>query len=241
MALPSTLAAVIFFFLLAAPGLIEDLLRAKRVSFREDESTFREIGRIVLASTGYVVVATLFVLAVATASPHFTWAGLSQVFEFRVMTGRFNLPLVFTGMLIVALACLLAWLKHRWILSPWSRQGKKERFLFEQATAWDQLLRLWVPFGHQPMARVTTDAGTYRGIVHSYTQANKLNDRELVLRPPMFLETEAGLQPMHDYWALTSFSAEKITSLSVAMLPPDAIDSEYLRELDWLDSGDEQK
>lgn len=239
--MPTTLAAVVFFFLLAAPGLVEDLLRAKRVAFREDESTFREIGRIVLASTVYVVVATLIVLVAAAVSPYFTWVGLSQDFESRVMTGRFNLPLVLTGMLIVGLACSLAGLKHLWILQPWSRQGKEERIKFEQATAWDQLLRLWVPSGCQPMARVTTDGGTYRGLVHSYTQANKLNDRELVLRAPMFLETETGLQPVHTYWALMAFPAEKITSMSVAMLPADAMDPEYLRELDWLDSGDEEE
>ena len=241
--MPTTLAAVVFFFLLAAPGLVEDLLRAKRVAFREEESTFREIGRIVLASTVYVVVATLVVLVAAAVSPYFTWAGLSQDFESRVMAGRFNLALVLTGMLIVGLACLLAWLKHRWLIRPGSKKGadEQEGAMLQLATAWDQLLRMWVPAGYRPMARVVTDAGTYRGLVHSYTQANKVNDRELVLRAPILLETDAGLRTVHANWALMSFSAEKITSLSVAMLPPDAMDPEYLRELDWLNSDEQEE
>lgn len=240
--MPTTLTAVVFFFLLAAPGLIEDLLRSKRVVFREEESTFREIGRIVLASTGYVIAAASVLLVAAAASPYFTWAGLSHDFEFRVMAGRFNLPLVFTGVLIVGLACVLAWLRHWWLMHPRSKKGSQEQepATLEQATAWDQLLRLWVPAGCQPMARVTTEAGVYRGIVHSYTQANNVNERELVLRPPMFLETATGLQPVQAYWALMTFSAEKINSLSVAMLRADSMDPEYLRELDWLGSGDEE-
>lgn len=238
--MPTTLTAVVFFFLLAAPGLVEDLLRAKRVAFRENESTFREIGRTVLASAVYVGVVTLIVLLVAASTPYFTWEGLSQDFETRVMAGRFNLPLVLTGMLIVLLACVLPWLRHKWLQQSWFKKGTDAQAMFESATAWDQLLRSWVPAGHQPLARVTMEAGTYRGMVHSYTQANQVNDRELVLRAPIFLETNAGLRPVHSNWALISFPAEKITSLSVAMLPSDAMDSKFLSELCWFETGDQE-
>lgn len=238
--MPSTLSAVVFFFLLAAPGLIADMLRSKRVEHREDESTFREIGRIVLASTAYVSVATLLVLVVAVATPYLTWSDLVRDFELRVMKGHFDLPVLLGGVLIVGLACLLAWLLHRWLLSRWSKRGKAKDVSFESATAWDQIFRLRVPKDHGALVRVTTESGTYQGPLYSYTQANKVDDRELILQAPISFETDKGPRSVHTSWALMAFRADQVMSLSVAMVHKEDLgDAKFLRGIPWLGVEDE--
>lgn len=212
------------------------MLRSKRVEYREDESTFREIGRIVLASTAYVSVATILVLVVVVATPYRTWADLVRDFELRVMKGYFDLPVLIGGVLIVGLACLLAWVLHRWLLSRWSTRGKGKDVSFEPATAWDQIFRLRVPKDHGALVRVTTEAGTYQGPLYSYTQANKVDDRELILEAPIWLETDEGNLSVQASWAMMTFRAGQIISLSVAMVHKEDLgDAEFLRGIHWLD------
>lgn len=238
--MPSTLSAAVFFFLLAAPGLIEDMLRSKRVGYREDESTFREVGRIVLASTAYVSIATIISLVIFVATPHQTWVGLSSDFELRVMEGYFDLSALAGGAIIVGLACIFPWLLHKWLLSPWSERGKAKDVSFESATAWDQIFRLRVPKDYGALVRVTTEAGTYQGPLYSYTQANKVGDRELILEAPITLETDEGNLSVQPNWTMMTFRADQVISLAVAMVhKEDLRDADFLRGIRWLDVDDE--
>lgn len=218
--IPTTLAAVVFFFILAAPGLSADLLRDQRISLKEDESTFRELGRIVLGSTFYVLLASGIVLSAAVATPWLTWGQLGAIFESDVMTGQFNLPLVGAGAGIVALACLLALGHHHYL-----KRRDSEQLL--RGTAWDQALRLDVPSGTTPVIRVLTEDGVvYRGQLSSYTQAKKFSERELVLRQPLAVEQD-GQALILDYgWQRMSIDSSSIKAMSVAYAPSPEEDEE---------------
>lgn len=217
---PSTLAAVVFFFILAAPGLTADLLRDQRVSLKEDESAFREFGRIVLGSTSYVILASAIALSIAAATSWFTWAQLGTIFENQVMTGRFSLPLVGAGAGIITLACLLA-VGHHYFLK------RRDSDLLLRGTAWDQVLRLDAPPGTTPVIRVfTADGMVYRGQLSSYTQAKKFSDRELVLRQPLAIERNDQAWILDYGWQRMSIDSSSIKGISVAYAPSPEKDEE---------------
>lgn len=217
---PSTLAAVVFFFILAAPGLTADLLRDQRVSLKEDESAFREFGRIVLGSTSYVLVASAIALSITAATSWFTWAQLGTIFENQVMTGRFSLPLVGAGAGIITLACLFA-VGHHYFLK------RRDSDLLLRGTAWDQVLRLDAPPGTTPVIRVFTEDGTvYRGQLSSYTQAKKFSDRELVLRQPLAIERNGQALILNYGWQRMSIDSSSIKGISVAYAPSPEKDEE---------------
>lgn len=205
--IPSTTGAVLAFFLFVAPGLLFDLLAARRRA-GVPETTFREVSRVVLASTAFSGLAVaLLALPGLGLPPTRRWI-------YSWLWGRVDVsatqPTVLATMLAVAtVACALAWATH-WHLS-------RGASALRQTSAWSQVFRTDAPSGSAPYLRVKTASGsTYTGFVGSYTPNLEVSGRELVLVPPLW--SAAPGKPLE---AVTGWSRIVLRGDEIAVLMVD--------------------
>lgn len=144
--IPSTTGAVIAFFLFVAPGLLFDLLAARRRA-GVPETTFREASRVVLASTAFTALAVALLAVPSLAIPparRWIYDWLSG----RVAVNATQPTVLATMIAVAAVACALASVTH-WHLS---RGGSALR----ATSAWSQVFRTDAPPGSAPYLRVKT-------------------------------------------------------------------------------------
>lgn len=208
--IPSTTGAVLAFFLFVAPGLLFDLLAAKRRA-GVPETSFREASRVVLASTLFTgssaLLLTVPCLAVASAR---RWISGWLKGETTLSPTQ---PAVLLAMLVVALtACGIAALVH-WRLA---RSGSPLR----QVSTWTQAFRADVPSGSAPYVRVKTTSGsTYTGFIGSYTPDLEASGRELVLVPPLWSAAPGKTLDAVPAWSRIILRGDEVSVLMVDYRP----------------------
>lgn len=175
--IPSTTGAVFAFFLFVAPGLLFDLLAARRRA-GVPESAFREASRVVLASTAFSVVAAALVALAGSGVPPIR-GRFSNWLSGREPLGATQAPTLIAAIVVALVACGLAGVAHMYL----SRGGGPLR----QTSSWSHVLRTETPVGSAPYVRVKTSNGSvYTGFVGTFTPDLDTAGRELVLVPPLW-------------------------------------------------------
>jgi Family of unknown function (DUF6338) len=210
--IPQTLAAVIAFLFLVAPGLTYELLRERRWPSRA-ESGFREASRVALASLLFSIVAILLLCLARIVAPKLLpdpegWFQLGKEYVRRnytvVSAAAISELIIACGLALVAAIYLPS--RHP--------AGK-----IAHVSAWFNVMREWRLPDEEVIAMVTLDDGDrYVGLVKSYSPELQLADRELVLQGPMVYQgvddgdaVEFGRQ-----WAFMVIPASSIKYLALA-------------------------
>jgi hypothetical protein len=221
---PANAWGIVFFLVLIAPGLLDDLLFESR-SARAAESTFREISRVVLASLAFSAV-PLFVLTVVgdlgmtdlLPDPS-DWAQRGDSY----LTGSYA-PIAVALAVQVSASCGLVALWHRF-----RRRAVKP---LVHKPAWAKVFRDDNPTGEAPQVRVRLTSGTvFWGTVADYTQTFDVSEREIVLAPPLATRGTGGVrQSMDERWARVVLKAADIESISVTYVEPSSAGREPVLE-----------
>ena len=179
---PSTWLTVVLFLLLVSPGLLFDLLAARRRT-GPVESAFHETSRIVLASLGFTA-AALAVLALVGAVVPGLLPDPKGLFD---PNGAY--PVDHWPAVVGALAAESV-LAHGAVLLVHWRLARRVGTRIRPVSAWTALFRRDRPKGHRPYVRLRLAGGiVYTGSVLSFTSDLPLADRELVLGPPLYSKT----------------------------------------------------
>lgn len=206
-----TLAAFLFFI---APGLLFETLYERRRPARE-ETTFREVSRVVLASIGLSGAAIAVLLVVRLIAPN---AVADPESLSRDSTGYTNahFDLVVTSAVLVLLISLLgAWL---WHLAQVKRAGGGT---IQPSDPWFEVLRKSAPNGEVPYVRVRVDGdhvyeGSVVGVTYNHDPARRaiVLGRPLSVKPPN--ETRRMIPGPYQRVVLTG---SEVKALTVAYFP----------------------
>jgi hypothetical protein len=208
---PTTWLGVVFFLVLIAPGLLFDMLAARRRA-APPESAFREAGRIVLASLWFDAFAFIVLVAVQQFAPGLLPDPAEML---RGGTGfvadNFNQVLgAILGFTLLAVGAV--WVVHVVLVV---RQGAPTR----SESEWTRLFHGVRPEGTLPYARVRLSTGAvYSGLVHSYTADHALADREIMLAPPIRVQKpdQEHPQDLPDEFARVWIPVQQIVSITVS-------------------------
>lgn len=211
---PDGLATVVSFALLVAPGLVHTLARERRLPGPSGESAFREIGRTVLASTVFSVVAGLLLWwpawlpALHRLAADSDSAGLDD-----------QLPLGAAAVATAAVACGLALAWDGWLARRRSRAGGPADAHLVHGHAWYEVVRRRCPPGNVPIAWVTlTDGSWWKGQVVYYTLDPVPGNRDLVLQGRL-VHQPAGAntpEPVDESWRVVVLNGSSIATLRMA-------------------------
>jgi cytochrome c biogenesis factor len=207
--IPSDWLGVAFFLVIVAPGLLFDLLAGRRRA-RPTESAFREASRIVLAS----VVFSGFALSVLTLVHVFRPGLLPDPGE--AITGgsayvAANYETVVAALVAQLALALGAAAATHWVLA------RRIRARISSLSAWTQAFRHDCPEGARPHVRVRLADGTvYTGAVAHFSPDLDLEQRELVLAPPLWSKTkDKSLTPVPEQYQRMILRGSAIESMSV--------------------------
>lgn len=202
--LPSSWLTVVFFLLLVAPGLLFDLLAARR-RVGVSESAFREVSRIVLASLAFSALGVTSVIAC-----HVFWPTAFPELD-KVLVGE---TYVRTNPRLVVTAVVTGTAIGSGRRDPLGSRSC-EPFEAAKVSLWAEALREECPPGRHPYAWVRVADGTmYIGKVRSYTADLDLAGRELSLCSPLYIETDEGLHEL-DQWERIVIPGTSIESMAV--------------------------
>ena len=210
---PSSWLTVVLFLLLVSPGLLFDLLAARRRTGAV-ESAFHETSRIVLASLGFTVLA-LGVLAVVGA----VFPGLlpdpKGLLDPNGLYAADHVPAVAGALTAESVLAHGAALLTHWVLAR--RGGATIR----PVSAWTALFRRDLPEGHRAYVRLRLTGGlVYTGSVLSFTSDLPLADRELVLGPPLYSKTgDRPLTPLPPDYTRILIRGAMIETMAVEYRP----------------------
>jgi uncharacterized protein DUF6338 len=210
--LPSTTTGILLFLLVAAPGILFDLLR-KRHRPGWTESVLHETGRIILASVALTALSLLVLAGLRTA-----WAAAMPDIEAWLRDGSKYVPdnyrlIARTAILLLFLSLGLAWAAD-WLLRR--RPGGDLR----RISAWFALFRAGAPQGALPYARVRLKSGdVYAGYVVYYSEELPLSDRELVLGAPLVHRPPDGdSRELDGRWQRIMVSGSDVEALWVSYI-----------------------
>lgn len=215
---PTTWLAILSFFFFVAPGVLYDLESARRrVGVRE--STFREFGRVALASTALSSLSLLVVEAVGQ-----WWApGVFPPPTELVRGGQQYLvghlgAVARTAFLVLGIALLLALVASRAI-----HHGTPGRISY--TSMWHAAFRTECPPGGEPHVRVELSDGTvWFGRVKSFSPDHEAADRDLMLWPPIAVKrplsgSDTGDQPdpveLGKVWQRVVLKGTEIQSMAI--------------------------
>lgn len=210
---PNGWLTVVLFLLLVSPGLLFDLLAARRRT-GPAESTFHETSRIVLASLGFTAVA-LAVLAGLGALVPGLLPDPKGLLDPNGSYAADHWPTVIGALAAESvLAHAVALLGHWWL----GRQGKAS---IRPVSAWTALFRRDVPPGHRAFVRLRLTGGiVYTGSVLSFTSDIPLPDRELILGPPLYSKTgDKALTPLPAVYTRVLVRGAMIETMAVEYRP----------------------
>ena len=206
---PVNVWGIVFFLVLIAPGLLDDLLFESR-AVRGAESTFREISRVVLASLAFSAVPLLLLtivgdrgLASFLPDPS-SWTHSGEQYAVENYG-----QIVFALVLQTTLSCGLVVL--------WHRIRRKDENVLTHKPAWVKVFRDENTSGEPPELRVKLNNGSVIwGTLADYTMSFDIDDRELVLAPPLFVRRAGGSrQPMGARMHRVVLRATNIESIAV--------------------------
>lgn len=220
--LPATWVGLLLFFLFIAPGLLFDLLAARRRAAQQ-ESVFREISRILLTGTAFSVAALGALAVVRARSPNL-------MPDPRLLLGRDsalyitnNYTLVFTALAAqVALSVLLAGAAH--LVLARAQGGAPIK---NSVSSWTKVFRRDCPQGCAPIVRVRLANGVVVcGRVADFSADLDVEDRQLTLAPPLSAagDPQTPLQPLPTGWCRTILKAEDIVLINVQYAPKALLD-----------------
>jgi hypothetical protein len=226
---PGTWLSVLLFLLLVAPGLLFELLNEQRRAGYA-ESTFREIGRTILASLLFSGLAVAILATSRLARPDWTLSP-QQLLQRGNAYAVANYRLLATTILLeVILALALAWLGH--VLH--NRKGRNPRI--KPISAWVKVFRHDCPTGLAPYVRVRLKNGAvYHGRVEAYSPDFQLEDREIVLSKPLKYKTgDNPLMPLPGEYERVILDAKEIQVISVEYISSTPTKPRCNRLLQWL-------
>jgi hypothetical protein len=211
---PDTTAALASFMLLVAPGIAFELLwEQKRPS--QVDSTFREISRVVLASVCFSGLSLVLLSVVRIIKPKWmpdpgAWIRSSAAYvadHYRLVGRAVVVELV--------LALTFAAIASMWF----SRRGSGK---INPVSVWFQVFRTKAPAGKLPYVRVLTKQNSvYGGVVSDYRTELQLEDRELVLSPPLsFRKTPTDdVEDIPKAWERVVLTGSQIQVMWVSYIP----------------------
>lgn len=220
--LPATWVAALLFLLFVVPGLTYDLLSDRRRSLGA-ESTFREISRVMLASTAFTGIT---IVAIQAASQLLDPVWPVRPTKLLSDGGRYAAtvatPLAWTVVAATGTATTLAVATHL------IRANMSGGATIRQRSAWTRAFSHDCPPGKYPYVRVRLESGAqYSGRLQDYSSDLELEDRELVLTPPWL-----KVKPPEGDWQKVPSDVERIilrgalaTSITVTYWPIDREDS----------------
>ena len=177
--MPSTWLGLVLFLLVVAPGLLFDLLSDKRRALVR-ESSFRELGRTILASVAFGSVGALSAVLAFKLFPS-TFADPSRLIG-RGAGAYANdaaVHLAASFVLQTIMALFAALVAHLLLL-------RRTTTRLRPVSSWHAVFREHPPKGTVPFVRIRTKSGTvWAGIVYEYSPNLEVGDRELVLGPPL--------------------------------------------------------
>lgn len=209
---PSSTGAVLVFMLLVAPGLLFDLLSARRHA-GVPESGFREASRVVLASTGFTVAAVALAWGISWVCrvrlPDFARMLADSAYRADHIHASVLAPVATS-----AVACALAYGTHLWLA-----RGTPGRL--QPQSAWFRAFRHDVPPGSAPYVRIrTVNGSTYCGFVGYFTPSLETEGRELALVPPLWSAAPGRpLTPLPREWQRVVVPGQDIVSVLVSFRP----------------------
>lgn len=241
---PSSLATLLGFLFFIAPGLLADLLEARRRAGAK-ESAFREVGRVGLFSLACSVVGAAVVGAVLVRLQGWTrFDPLRAVHDAAYATDHFWWSVTAVG-LVSVVGCLAALGFQRWRLGPL-------RLRVQQTSAWSTAFetpgrlrtgpirwlkgkldgtaagRFMARFRPEPEAgrvvKVEMLSGEqYVGVLATFTPNLELADRELTLAQPLWVERDSseGLVRVPQEWERIVLRGDQIKVIAVQKhVPP---------------------
>lgn len=205
--MPTNWLSAVLFTILIAPGLVFDLLSTHRL-VRAKESAFREISRITLSA---VIFSSAGLAAAAWASHE--WVGTFLELDSAVRDGwdyiKNNQALALRSLaLAMGVAVVLAFITDRvlrlrspkllqksaWTLVfkrkwPWERTEWLRENIAERVRRWWKAPGIWIkgPGTDSNATIVLSDGALIRGIILNFSPDHELEDRELVLKKPIYI------------------------------------------------------
>jgi hypothetical protein len=211
---PDGWSAALAFLLFVAPGIVFDLLsRRRRVEV--DESAFREASRIALWSLLFSLPASAIVVYISTRVHRVTRVAGRLASGDVVPISADGLTILLVMLAELVLACGIAGITHL-VLSRRSKSCD-----IRLVSAWTKAFRFDRPADHDVYVRAKLTSGSvWTGRVVSFTPDLELENRELVLAPPLFSRGKTGdLTPLSPDYHRVVLPASQIASLNVAYYP----------------------
>lgn len=204
--IPNSLAALAGFLLLVAPGLLNDLLAARRRA-GVPESTFRELSRTAFSSLVATVLAIPIVAFLAMQITGATWGNILSVVgqqnfppEHRFALAVLFIATSFTACLLAGIWHLLKFRGNSSYVKPVSAwyQVFHEKIVEEEAVEKDsgpesggigiRRKKKKTQRALNPYVRIRLNNGyTYMGSLAGYNQQIDTTGRELILKQPLYV------------------------------------------------------
>ena len=212
---PSSWLTVVLFLLLVSPGLLFDLLAARRRT-GPAESAFHETSRIVLASLGFTAVALAVLVVVGLLAPGL----LPEPKGLLDPSGAY--PVDHWPAVLGAVAAEAAVAHGAAVLVHWLLAGRRKGSI-RTISAWTAVFRKHRPDGHQAYVRLRLSGGiVYTGTMLGFTSDLPLADRELVLGPPLYSKTgDKPLGPLPPDYQRVVIRGALIETMAVEYRPSD--------------------
>jgi hypothetical protein len=207
---PDGWSAALAFLFFVAPGIVFDLLSRRREP-EADESAFREASRVALSSLVFSLPASAVVVLASTRVHRLTRVAQRIASGDVVLFSADGFIILVVMLAELALACLFAYVAHR-VLMRSSRSSDIERI-----SAWKKAFRHDCPAYHEAHVRAKLKSGSvWTGRVVSYTPDFELDNRELVLGPPLSSRGPNGkLTPLEPDFHRVVLTGDQIASLAV--------------------------
>lgn len=215
--IPQTAAALLAFLALVAPGIVFQNLHERRQP-AVDQTPFREISSIALASLSFTILSVLLLAVVRARVPAIMpdpgrWLREGT----RYVQGNYRLVAwFFLAELVLAIGLAAAW---SWVRS----RGRAARIV--KVSAWYHVFRELRPKGTDTYVRVSIQNGVeYFGKVIDYSTNVELADRELFLGEPLGrrLPGEKDFTPLRVPWRWLILPGSAIQGIWVSYLQKSA-------------------
>lgn len=219
---PSNWLTLLGFFALVAPGVYYDLRRSTKFAERR-ETTFREVGRVVLVSTCCSAIALPIVLVVASGLRTWTKSDIwptprDLVLANHAYVGDHVIPIGLGLLVFVATSIGVS----EATLRIASRNAEAK---ISHASTWSKSFRDDCPQGAHPVIRVRLTSGTsWSGRVAHFSPDLEVADRELVLAPPIAMKAN-GAPANLPKWGRVILRADQIESIAVRYEPDSPSDT----------------
>lgn len=205
--LPESAATLTVFLLLVIPGVLFELVAARRRP-ESERTVFRETSVVALTSVVFSGAALVVLSMVRSKNPSWMPDPGAWFRDADYAAGHYRL-IARAAVAEVVLASGLAWLGARFM-------GKGH---IRPTTNWYAVFRDSAPPNSNVRAVVeTTDGTTYRGFIGGYTADDVPPDeRELVLIPPLYVRRRGGDETAID-WDRILLTGSQIASITVAYI-----------------------